>query len=272
MRRQSLPRRLGNGLQIAVACVVFLTPILWMISASLKPTNEVTRYPPTLIFQPTLDNFRALFATTPFLRYLANSIVIAGGSTLLGLVLAVPATFAVSWYRTMWPATIALFTRIAPATLFVLPWFVAFTKLGLIGGYSVMILTHTVLTLPLIMWVLLPHFDAVPRSILESAFMDGCGPLDCLVRIGIPLVRPGLAVASILAFIGSWNFFLFALVLGSIDTKTLIVLSFNFVGEGSTDWGRLMAAAVLIAAPPVILVSIIQRGLVAGLTDGAIKE
>jgi multiple sugar transport system permease protein len=96
--------------------------------------------------------------------------------------------------------------------------------------------------------------------------------MQCLLRIAVPLVMPGIVVASILAFIGSWNFFLFALVLGSINTKMLIVLSFNFVGEGSTDWGRLMAAAVLIALPPILLMFVVQRGLIAGLSGGAVKD
>jgi multiple sugar transport system permease protein len=125
--------------------------------------------------------------------------------------------------------------------------------------------------MPLILWVMLPHFDSVPRSIFESALIDGCRQLDCLWRIAVPLVVPGLTVAAILAFISSWNFFLFALVLGGIDTKTLIVVSFNFVGEGSTDWGRLMAAAVVISAPPILMIFAAARGLVGGLTNGAVK-
>ena len=260
------------GVQVGLACIVFVAPMLWMLLASFKSSIDVTAYPPTLFFQPTLDNFRHLFETVPFFRYLGNSIIVAGGSTVLGLLLALPAAFAVSWHKLTWPASLVLFTRLAPGTLFVLPWFVMFTGLGLIGTHSVLVLTHTVLTTPLILWVLMPYFDSVPRSLFESAFIDGCRPLNCLVRIGVPLVMPGIVVAAILAFIASWNFFLFALVLGSINTKTLIVLSFNFVGEGSTDWGQLMAAAVLIAAPPIILMFLVQRGLIGGLTGGSVKD
>ncbi len=268
-------RRLSKSvlvLQIMAACIVFLAPMLWMLMASFKSSNAVTAYPPTLLFRPTLDNFRALFSTVPFFAYLWNSIIVAGGSTALGLLLALPAAFAISWHRVNWPASLVLFTRMAPATLFVLPWFVLFTDVGLIGTHAVLVLTHTVVTMPLILWVLMPYFDTVPRSLFESAFIDGCRPLGCLLRIGVPVVMPGIAVAAIFAFIASWNFFLFALVLGGVDTTTLIVLSFNFVGEGSTNWGQLMAAAVLIAAPPILLMFAIQRGLIGGLTSGSVKD
>jgi multiple sugar transport system permease protein len=261
-----------SGIQIGLACIVFIAPMLWMVMASFKNSNDVTAYPPTLFFHPTLDNFRNLFQTVPFFQYLWNSIIVAGGSTIIGLLLALPAAFAVSWHRLTWPASTVLFTRMAPPTLFVLPWFVIFTHIGLIGTHWALVLTHTVITTPLILWVLMPYFDGVPRSLFESAFIDGCRPVNCLIRIGVPLVMPGIVVATIFSFIASWNFFLFALVLGSIHTTTLIGLSFNFVGEGSTDWGQLMAAAVLIAAPPIILMFLVQHGLVSGLTGGSVKD
>jgi multiple sugar transport system permease protein len=263
--------RAFQGIEVAVICAIVLIPIAWMTASSLKKSVEVTRYPPVLLFTPSLDNFRRLFTAVPFFDYFMNSLIIAAGSTVLGLLLATPAAFAISWHRSSWPATLVLFTRMAPGTLFVLPWFILFTRLGLIGTHSVLILTHTVVTMPLILWVMLPHFDSVPRSIFESALIDGCRQLDCLWRIALPLVVPGLTVAAILAFISSWNYFLFALVLGGLDTKTLIVLSFNFVGEGSTDWGRLMAAAVVISAPPILMIFAAASGLVGGLTNGAVK-
>jgi multiple sugar transport system permease protein len=159
----------------------------------------------------------------------------------------------------------------APGTLFLLPWYVMFRQLGLIGSYWALILTHAVITMPIVIWVLLPSFDAIPRSVLEAAQVDGCGVVRSLWRIALPLVSSGLVVASILAFVFSWNYFLFALVLSNSDTKTLVAAAFNFVGEGSTDWGALMAAATLIALPPLLLASAVQRWLISGLTLGAVK-
>jgi multiple sugar transport system permease protein len=187
------------------------------------------------------------------------------------LVLGVPAAFAVSWTRITWPATVTLLARMAPGTLFLLPWYMVFRELGLIGSYWALILTHAVITMPIVIWVLLPFFDNIPRSVLESAQVDGCSVPRILWRIALPLVAPGLVVSAILSFVFSWNYFLFALVLANGDTKTLIAASFNFIGEGATYWGALMAAATLIALPPLVLAFLVQRRLVEGLALGAVK-
>ncbi len=258
-------------LQIAIIAFMILAPIAWMVLSSFKPSAEVAAYPPKLWFAPTLDNYRQLFNTTPFATYTWNSAVITIGSTVIGIVLGVPASFAVSWTRITWPATVTLLARMAPGTLFLLPWYVMFRSLGMIGSYWALILTHAVITMPIVIWVLLPYFDNIPRSVLESAQVDGCSVPRILWRIALPLVMPGLVVAAILSFVFSWNYFLFALVLSNGDTKTLIAASFNFIGEGAANWGALMAAATLIALPPLVLAFFVQRRLVSGLAMGAVK-
>ena len=263
-------RRL-NTLQIVIVAILILLPIAWMVLGSFKPSSQVTAYPPKLFFTPTLDNYRQLFQTTPFAAYTWNSAVVTVGSTLIGLLLGVPAAFAVSWTRITWPATVTLLARMAPGTLFLLPWFIMFSKVGLSGTHAALIITHAVITLPIALWTLLPHFDGLPRELTESAQIDGCRSLDILLRIALPVVMPGLIVATILSFIFSWNYFLFALVLSGISSKTAIVASFNFIGEGVTNWGSLMAAATVIAFPPIVLTFLIQRRLVSGLSFGAVK-
>jgi multiple sugar transport system permease protein len=270
MHDDALIRRL-NTLQIALVGLIILAPIAWMVLASFKPSAEVTAYPPKLFFTPTLDNYRQLFGTTPFAHYTWNSLVITIGSTVIGIVLGVPAAFAVSWTRITWPATVTLLARMAPGTLFLLPWYVMFRELNLIGTYTALVVTHAVITMPIVIWVLLPFFDNIPRSVLESAQVDGCSVPRILWRIALPLVMPGLVVSAILAFVFSWNYFLFALVLSNGDTKTLIAASFNFIGEGASNWGALMAAATLIALPPLVLAFFVQRRLVSGLALGAVK-
>ena len=263
--------RLLNTVQLTLVGIVILTPLAWMVLSSLKSSFEVTDYPPSLIFSPTIENYVHLFGTTPFLAYARNSLIVTAGSTIIGLLLGVPAAYAVSLTRITWPALLALAARMAPGTLFLLPWYVMFRAVGMIGSYWSLILTHAVITMPIVIWVMLPPFDAIPRSVLEAAQVDGCGPVRSLWRIALPLVTSGLVVAAILAFVFSWNYFLFALVLSNSDTKTLIAAAFNFVGEGSTDWGALMAAATLIALPPLILSIAVQRWPVSGLTLGAVK-
>jgi multiple sugar transport system permease protein len=259
------------SIQIIVLCVVLFAPIAWMILASFKSRTEITKYPPELFFTPTLENYQQLFTRTDFLENTMNSIYVAGGSTFLGLLLAVPAAYAISWHRLVWPATLTLFARMAPGTLFLLPWFIMFSNVGLSGTHFALIITHAVITLPIALWTMLPHFDGLPRELTESAQIDGCSGIKILVLIAMPVVMPGLIVAVILSFIFSWNYFLFALALSGISSKTAIVASFNFIGEGVTNWGALMAAATVIAMPPILLTFAIQRKLVAGLSFGAVK-
>jgi len=274
VRSPLAPSRLMNlltGMQALVLMVVLFAPIAWMILASFKNRVDITRYPPKLLFEPTLDNYRELFIRTDFLDNTLNSFYVAGGSTLLGLALAIPAAFAISWHRLTWPATLTLFARMAPGTLFLLPWFIMFSSLGLAGSHVALIITHAVITVPIALWTLLPHFDGLPRELTESAQIDGCRSPQVLLWIAVPVVMPGVIVAIILSFIFSWNYFLFALVLSNIDSKTAIVASFNFIGEGVTNWGALMAAATVIALPPILLTLLIQRRLVSGLSFGAVK-
>lgn len=259
------------SLQVIVLCIVLFAPIAWMILASFKNRIEITKYPPELFFTPTLENYQHLFTRTDFLENTLNSFYVAGGSTVLGLLLALPAAYAISWHRMTWPATLTLFARMAPGTLFLLPWFIMFSNVGLSGTHAALIITHAVITLPIALWTMLPHFDGLPRELTESAQIDGCSSLKILILIALPIVIPGLIVAIILSFIFSWNYFLFALALSGISSKTAIVASFNFIGEGVTNWGALMAAATVIALPPIILTFLIQRKLVAGLSFGAVK-
>jgi len=259
------------SLQVIVLCIVLFAPIAWMILASFKNRTDITKYPPELFFTPTLENYQHLFTRTDFLENTLNSFYVAGGSTVLGLLLALPAAYAISWQRMTWPATLTLFARMAPGTLFLLPWFIMFSNVGLSGTHAALIITHAVITLPIALWTMLPHFDGLPRELTESAQIDGCSSLKILILIALPIVMPGLIVAVILSFIFSWNYFLFALALSGISSKTAIVASFNFIGEGVTNWGALMAAATVIALPPIILTFLIQRKLVAGLSFGAVK-
>jgi multiple sugar transport system permease protein len=260
-----------NALQLIMAGVVIMAPVVWMALSSFKPSFEVTAYPPTLVFSPTAENYAQLIKTTPFFSYAVNSLIVTIGSAALGLLFGIPAAFAVSWTRISWPAILTLAARMAPGTLFLLPWYVMFRQVGMIGSYTALILSHAVITLPIVIWVLLPSFDNIPRSVFEAAQVDGCSVTRILWRIALPLVGSGIAVAAILAFVFSWNYFLFALVLSNGDSKTLIAAAFNFVGEGSTQWGVLMAAATLIALPPLVLAALVQRWLVSGLTLGAVK-
>lgn len=271
VRQDAALKRFFIIAQVLIVILLMLAPVIWMVLCSFKRPMDVTAYPPQLFFAPTLENYRTLFQTTPFAQYTINSLIVAGGSTTLGILLGVPASFGISWSRITWPATLTLITRMAPGALFLIPWYIMFREFNMIGSYAALILTHTAITLPIIIWVSLSFFDAIPRSVLESAQIDGCTSFQILRQIAIPLAFPGIVVAIILGFVFSWNYFLFAIVLCDSESKTLIAAAFNFIGEGSTNWGALMASAVVIAMPPLALALSVQKRLVGGLTVGAVK-
>ncbi len=267
--RSKVARRALVAAQITVVVGLFLLPIAWMVASSLKTSRAVTAYPPPLFFHPTLANYVHDLVTLPFVRYGINSLIIAGGSTLLGLLLGLPAAYAAARYRLAWPAFATLLARMAPGILFLIPWYIFASAHGLTNNFLVLIAAHAVITVPLTVWLMISFFEQLPIEIEESAAVDGCPPVRILLRIAIPLVRPGIAVAAILSFIFSWNYFLFVLVLGGSGTTTLPVAAFRFIGSSSVNYGGLLAAAVLMSIPPALLVGFVQRWLVSGLTSGS---
>lgn len=271
MKKMTKLSKLFIYIQYALVFLLVMAPIFWMLSSSFKPSSAVVSYPPKFAFKPTIKNYIDLFKTLPYLRYTFNSLIIAGGSTILGILLAVPAAFGISWYKQYWPTSLVLVARMAPGGLFLLPWYLMFTQVGLNGTFLVLILTHTVITFPLSLLIMSSFYDEIPRSIFECGFVDGCNMKDAVLKIAIPLSAPGIVVSTVLTFILSWNYFLFALVLSKLKTTPLTVAAFRFVGEGVTDWGMLMAAAVVLSLPPLIISLFAQKWLVQGLTQGAVK-
>lgn len=258
-------------LQYILVALCFTIPFVWMVMSSFKTSAEVIAYPPLFIFTPTLENFKELFTHHPFLIWFRSSLVITFGSTILGLLLGVPAAYASARKTIMWPAFITMIARMAPGNLFLLPWYLLFLRIRLTGSYTGLILTHTVITMPIILWLMIDYFKEIPSEVTESAIIDGCSNYGVFMRIALPLSLPGLSVATILSFVFSWNYFLFALILSDPETKPLTIAAFNFIGEGTSNWGALMAASTLICLPPIILVLLAQRGLLRGLTLGAVK-
>ena len=262
-------------LQYLVLSILFIGPVFWMILSSLKSNLDITAFPPVLFFEPTLRNYAELFKIYPFGKYITNSFIIAGGSTLLGLLLGVPAAYAIARYRLHSIAFLTLIARMAPGVLFLIPWYLIASKLGVTGNdaldYLMLILTHAVITMPLVIWLMISYFEEIPIDLEESARIDGCNRWRIFLQIALPLSLPGIAVSVILSFIFSWNYFLFALALANNSTMPLTVIAFNFIGEGSTNWGGLMAASTIISLPAVMLTLFAQRLLIKGLTAGAVK-
>jgi len=249
----------------------FIFVFVWMVMASLKTQLQNTAIPPLLFFEPTLENYHRVFTRTPIVQYFNNSVIVAIGSTGLGLLLGLPAAFSIALFRQHRLALAVLSSRIMPGMSYLLPWFILFSVLQMIGTHLAVILSHLTVTMPLIIWILIGFFEDLPSELFDAARIDGCSIYGTFGRVALPLALPGVTVSGILAFIFSWNNFMLSLILGGSGVRTLPVAVYNFIGETQIDWGGLNATATTVTLPVVFFVLIVQRHVVKGLTLGAVK-
>ncbi len=256
---------------LVLLLIPFLFPLGWMLLSSLKTQVQNTAYPPVLVFTPTLGNYREVFQKNPFFTFTVNSMVVALGSTGLALLLGLPGAYAIARYRRTGIALAILTARMAPGIGYLIPWFILFTKAKMIDTYSALILTHLIVALPLVLWVMIGFFEDVPGDLIEAARIDGCSNWSAFLRIAIPLAKPGIVATGILAFIFSWNNFLFSLIIAGFKTRTLPIAVYSFLSYEEINWGGLTAAATVITLPVLLLALFVQKHIVRGLTLGAMK-
>jgi multiple sugar transport system permease protein len=259
------------GVLTVIVVAAFAFPFVWMILTSLRTQVENTSSVPVWIFTPTLKNYIDTFQQQNFLAYTYHSFVIAFFATVIGLILGLPAAYSIARYKQQGLALAILIARLTPYITYVLPWFVAFRALHLIDTYWALVPTFLIVSLPLIIWLMISFFEDVPVELEEAARVDGAEEVQTFFRIVLPLSGPGIVASAILAFILSWNEFLFALALSGPHTKTAPVAVFNFLTYGQLNYGGLAAAALLITLPVMILALFVQRWIVQGMTMGAVK-
>ena len=245
---------------------------VWMVMTGLKTGVQNIAYPPEFIFSPTLENFRAVFEQHNFFRYLTNSLIVAGLATAISLLLGLPAAYSIAKYRQGKIGIIILIARMTPFVSYLLPWYIIFRYLDLIDTFTALTITHLIITLPMVIWLMLSFFETVPAELEDSAMIDGCTRLQSFLRIVLPLVRNGIATSAIIAFIFSWNQFLFSLILSGPKTKTVPVAVYNFISYGKIDWAGIGAAATLIVLPVSVFAFFVRKSIVQGLTMGALKD
>ena len=259
--------------------LVFMAPVFfvffWMISVSFRNNLEATAFPPVFIPQkPTLAGYEYVFKNPnlPFGQYILNSTVVALGCTALGMLLGVPAAFSIARWKQDKLALGILLARITPGLSFLVPWFIMFRLLGLLDTHLALIVSHLVVGLPIVVWVMIGFFEDMPRDLEDAALIDGCSIYGVLWRIALPLVKPGLVATAILSVIFSWNNFAFSVILAGPNTRTLPVAVYNLMSFEQFNWGPLAAAATVITLPVLVMALIMQRHIVTGLTFGAVKE
>jgi multiple sugar transport system permease protein len=270
-RRKKTAYQSFRVVMLVLVVVTFVVPLLWMVAASFKSNVDIQDTSRPFTFVPNLDNYAEVFGNDNYLQFVFNSFIIALCAVVISLLLGVPAAYAMSRFSMQKSALVVLLARIIPGISLLVPWYYVFANLGWVGSYGVMILSHMFILIPVIVYILMSFFDSMPLELEEAALVDGLTPIGAFWRILLPLSVPGVATAAILAFIFSWNNFMFALVLTGAQTRTLPVAVFDFVSYASIDWGAIMAASTIMTLPIIVIALFAQRYIVSGLTAGATK-
>lgn len=267
---KKIARRTGFGLVLVLLVAPVLLIIYYALSTSFKQRLDIINPVFQWVFTPTLDNYRAVFAQD-FTRFTINSLVVASSAVAIGMIIGLPAAYTIARMRKTGLGSIILAVRVAPGIAFLVPYFIIFSRLGWLDSWRVLILTHLLITTPLITWLMISFFEDLPIELEEAAFVDGATRITTFLRIIMPLAKGGIVTVGMLAFIGSWNNFLFSVVLTGRRAATVPVAAVRFIQYETINWGPLAAAAVVMAIPVVLIAIAMQRHLVSGLAMGAVK-
>ncbi|MEV4703799.1 carbohydrate ABC transporter permease [Actinoplanes sp. NPDC049316] len=269
-------RRLASsvwGIVAWIAGIVFVFPVIWMVLTSFKQEQAAASNPPTWVFTPTLDQYATVFDRniTPFLL---NSLMASVFSTLLVIVLATPAAYALSLRPVAkWTDVLFFFisTKMMPAVAALLPVYLLVKNLGMLDNIWTMVILYTSMNLPLAVWMMRSFLLEVPREVLEAGEVDGAGLLTSIRKIILPIVSPGLAATALICFIFAWNEFFLAVNLTATNAGTSPIFLVGFISSEGLFLARLCAAATLLSLPVLIAGWLAQNKLVRGLSMGAVK-
>lgn len=274
-RAQALRNLWALHLPMAVIVLFAIGPYLWMLLTSIKP--ESTLFAPQRSLWPesmTLANYVRLLTKTSFIVNIGHSLLVASGTVILGLTLSLTAAYAFSRFRFVgrrFLMLMFLLINMFPLILLIIPLFIIMRQLGLLDTHLALILAHSTFSIPFATWMMISYFNAIPRSLDEAAMVDGCSATGAMIKVVLPLTLPGVIATGIYIFITSWNEFLYASVLAGQDVRTLTVAVQTLIGEYEIAWGLLTAGGVMGALPVTLLFMLIQKRLIAGMTQGAVK-
>ena len=274
-RAASTRSRIGwSALAWAIGLLIFF-PILWTILTSFKTEAEAIATPPSLVgFDWTLENYGTVQERSNYMRFLWNSVVIAGGSTLLGVLIAVPAAWAMAFQPTRRTKDVLLWmlsTKMLPAVGVLYPIYLICIRLGLLDSKAALVVILMLINLPIIVWMLYTYFREIPGEILEAARMDGAGLRAEILHVLTPMAVPGIASTLLLNFILAWNEAFWTLNLTAVDAAPLTAFIASYSSPEGLFFAKLSAASTMAIAPILILGWFSQKQLVRGLTFGAVK-
>lgn len=256
--------------------MMFLGPYIYLLLTSLKPSAEAVTAPPTLWpSRFSLENYKNMVNYMPIGKYLLNSLITAGASTILSVLLGSMAAYGISRFTSITGNYFLLFTlviRMVPMISIAIPMYMIIKNMGLIDTQLALVLVYTSLNVPFAIWLMIGFFDSVPKEFDEAARVDGCNWFGAFVRVILPISLPGLATTAIFTFMLAWNDFLFSLLMTSTNAKTATVGISEFLTAYNLDLGPMTAAAISFSLPVMIFSFLVQRYIVSGMTLGAVKE
>lgn len=273
-------RNLGRGVRLVLALATAVLagfPIFWIFNSAITKTDALYQGRQTLIpdFGRIGQVFSIIAADSPFLRWMANSAVVAFGTTLMSLLLATLAAYALSRYRFVGKGLMGFTffaTQMLPEALLIVPLYSLFATLGLLNGMFGLVLVNTTFAMPVAMFILKAAIDSVPYELEESARVDGCNSFSILQIMIIPLIAPSIAAAAVIAFFDGWNEYLFATTfITSRDNWVASTGLASFIGEYLTPLDTVFSAAFLFTIPAIVFFLLMQRRIVSGLTSGSVK-
>jgi multiple sugar transport system permease protein len=263
---------------IVIGCLVFFAmfPFYWMINTSFKTHQEASRIPSTFVpEQFTVKGYIDGWNSRPFGRYFVNTLVVSLLTTITATALAILAGYGFSRFRIKGGPILLLLllgVQMFPSAMLIVPYFISMRQLGILNTYWALVLAFSSFALPLCIWMLKAFFDTIPREIEESGLIDGCTRWQTLIKLILPLSRPGIGATVIYTFINAWKEYLFALTLATNQDMYVVSVGIAaFIGEHTTYWNEMMAMSIISILPVVILFVLLQRHLIAGLTAGAVK-
>lgn len=266
--------RLAAYAFIGLMLVIFTLPTLYALLTSLQPPDVTLNPVPQWIFRPTLDNFISLFDSYSFLGPLLNSAQTSIGSALLAVVISAPAAYALSRAGVSSAGIIGfwlLAARALPAIGLAIPAYAIVNQVGMGDSLIPLLVVYLPFNVALATIMLKVFIDGIPRELDEAAAIDGAGPLRTMIRVVLPIARPGLASVTIMTFLFAWNNFLFPLVLTGSRSTTIPLALQQFLGSYTLQWNQVMAGVVLLSLPLIILGAFFGRYMVGGLAAGSVK-
>ncbi len=269
--RARQPHIVAQRLTLMVTLLIFLAPIVWLITTAYKPAREIFAVPPQLLFSPTFANFEQIFRIFDVPQLLWASILISGASTLLSLLLGVPAGYALARSGWRWGPAVAYFfllVRMVPFAATLIPFYLLMRDLGLLGSYWGVVLINAVFNTAFVVWMMYSYFRSVPKELEEAALSDGCTLFGAFFQVALPLVVPGIIASALFCLILSWNNFLFPAFLTTANTKPLSVALLSAYGTKDITWGTMGALAHFLVLPMIAITLGLNKYFVRGWTQG----